>query len=613
MGEGVQKVTVSFDQRPEVSVDGDKKKFSPMEINGRECNVVKLDENTYARLKSRPEGKYDLILQRFDGKPLDTRNVTFHGGTVSKVRVDGDTYKAKSPVDLSPDKAYDFSDVNKSEAFVRRDIRERSVIESTLKDRTDRRQNEIRGRAKKQEMLTLLEGQLAKFQEIRNPGEGVLDTIAGLEQQIREHKESIEGSTKIIAKFESEISILREAESPRENAVRRLDEANSAKTTLDEKIAQVMKQMDELDAEFDTLLKNKDSLETGDLNEKLDAISEKKTALFAELGRLNKESDALEDRISRLEQLVAKEKNMEKLRGGVQSFVTLKQEIENPSGQISNIQFKEMQLGIFFEDIKQSLEALQEYFTSAVTSHQGLGNKEEALLAQTQLLALGLVESKDPDADLLKINENMERIQDSFVERMEKYKEEGNISMYRDEALKLHAMMGAMVNTLNGVFPAVTQSVTRTNVLQRLTRGQITVNECIKQAGKFIESEGKSTAGLNGSFDELNSFLTGEREKKRALKSIGHRLDSARTRAEKHSLDSNTVEDTKIHLSPPDYLNLIETLKSLFDKNRFEESYALMKKYTTEQIQDMGLENFMGFMINLASAQSRHPDEYPIT
>jgi hypothetical protein len=97
MDNNINKVTVSFDQRPDIKVDGQKREYGEITVNGKSFVGVQIDRDTYAKLKNRPDGKYDIVLFRGDGKPLGDRAIRVTGGHVSKLKTaDGRQQFARS-------------------------------------------------------------------------------------------------------------------------------------------------------------------------------------------------------------------------------------------------------------------------------------------------------------------------------------------------------------------------------------------------------------------------------------------------------------------------------------------------------------------------------------
>ena len=75
----INRATVSFNERPDIKVDGKSKKFEMMTVDGKTFMGIKLGEDSYAKLTNRPGGKYDVTMFRSGGKELPEFPVSVTG------------------------------------------------------------------------------------------------------------------------------------------------------------------------------------------------------------------------------------------------------------------------------------------------------------------------------------------------------------------------------------------------------------------------------------------------------------------------------------------------------------------------------------------------------
>ena len=93
----VAKATISFNSLPQVTVAGKKKDFATMELpgsGGKKFQGVDMGHGVYAKLKTRENGKFDVILFRGDGGKLSKSQLNIKGGVVSRLKsTTGETYE----------------------------------------------------------------------------------------------------------------------------------------------------------------------------------------------------------------------------------------------------------------------------------------------------------------------------------------------------------------------------------------------------------------------------------------------------------------------------------------------------------------------------------------
>lgn len=82
----ISKATLSFDSMPQVTIGGQKKEFGELTINGKTFQGVDLGNGTFAKLKTRPDGKFDVKTFHGGGKDLSALSVKVVGGTVSRIK-----------------------------------------------------------------------------------------------------------------------------------------------------------------------------------------------------------------------------------------------------------------------------------------------------------------------------------------------------------------------------------------------------------------------------------------------------------------------------------------------------------------------------------------------
>ena len=82
---GISKATVSFDSRPQIKIAGVKQSFKMMDVGGKSIMGVDLGNDTIARLKSMPGGKYDIELMHKSGQELSEMNINVKGGSLSRL------------------------------------------------------------------------------------------------------------------------------------------------------------------------------------------------------------------------------------------------------------------------------------------------------------------------------------------------------------------------------------------------------------------------------------------------------------------------------------------------------------------------------------------------
>jgi hypothetical protein len=82
----ISKATITFDHQPQIRVGGQNKPFELLGKNGKAFKAIDLGNGTFAKLKSRTDGKFDMTLFRSDGKDLSKCSVKVNGGSVSRLR-----------------------------------------------------------------------------------------------------------------------------------------------------------------------------------------------------------------------------------------------------------------------------------------------------------------------------------------------------------------------------------------------------------------------------------------------------------------------------------------------------------------------------------------------
>lgn len=615
MTDGIQKVTITSDSRPEFKSGGVKQDFSSFEINGKDCTAIRLDESTYAKLKTRPEGKYDLVVQRFDGKPLDQRVLSLLQGSVKKIKINEQTYKALTDISLSSQ--FDLASVKNGSDFVKKTIAPKGKIDSNLENSRSRRNDEIRHHKKTERLLAGARLMLEKYSTIPNSTKDGLEAIQKLKEHVAKYEKSIEDSKMLIKKFENEIKILENAESPKENAIRRLGDAKSAMPTIEKKIKQVLAGIKSLDLEVDKLMKLSEP--PANLNNRMEEITARHITLYEELGQLNYESDELENRMTSLERLVQKEESLEKLGISIKKFAGLLEQVESGKNQTSvnsdtfSAELKQMQLETdlthYSKEMKQSLDLLKNYFADAAASHEKLGNSEESKMAKIQLKMLGLASAEDPDAAILEIVSEFEQIENQYLIRMTAHKKKGNFDMYLQEANRLNAMLAPIITSFNCISPLLPKTFTRITCGQRLTRPPLTLEKCIKEANRSI-NKGKPTSQFEKNFEDLSSFFTGKRERARAHSSFENLLRSARNLLTDRSKEINSDDELNLSIKLSDRVKFLENFQTMFKDNRFDEMYRILIDLPKED--GLNRTQLPTFIINLMSVQKTHPELYPI-
>lgn len=82
----IARATISFDAKPQLVVNGQQKDFTEIEVGGKKFQGVAMGDGSYAKLKARPNGKYDVVLFRADTQDISKMSVKVNGGAVSRLR-----------------------------------------------------------------------------------------------------------------------------------------------------------------------------------------------------------------------------------------------------------------------------------------------------------------------------------------------------------------------------------------------------------------------------------------------------------------------------------------------------------------------------------------------
>lgn len=95
----INRATVTFNERPEIRVDGKKQKFEMQTVDGKSFMGIKIGEDTYAKLTNRPDGKYDVTMFRAGGKELPDFPVKVNNGAVSRIQTAAGKFDQVTPSD----------------------------------------------------------------------------------------------------------------------------------------------------------------------------------------------------------------------------------------------------------------------------------------------------------------------------------------------------------------------------------------------------------------------------------------------------------------------------------------------------------------------------------